>query len=715
MGEFMAVGIESLRESKTNPRRRYDERGMAELVESVKQVGVLVPLLVRRLPEAGKAGPPEAGQVPNPPDGRRASLPHRPQGGARSRGSAASADACTYEIVAGSRRYRAAKLAGLADLPVRVMELSDDQVLELQVIENVQREDVHPLDEAIGYRRLLETGRYDAPAIAAKVGKSESYVYQRLKLGDLIEEAQAAFLKGEKVTAGHAILIARLTPAQQKQALKELGGGYSTPSVRALANWIHRRFHLSLSTAPFRPKDADLLPKVGVCTTCPKRTGTTPALFPDIEKADVCTDSACYQRKVKAFLERAVAGAEKQAGKPVLRLSGESYPVPQGAIPLHAQVVIGETVGKAKPVPDCPHARLGMYVSGRQIGKTARVCAEAECKVHRPRGKGSGARAGAGDDDWRRQRQIDLFVADRVREELAQRITSPTQPEAVMVIIWESIRNFWMESDEADIRAFGELVGLEFTGEEAAEDIAAAVRAKLEDLSPEELAWLPFRVALSGTSAYELRVQAEELGLDLKALQKEGAAEVKAREKAAAAEEKAQKAEAAKDVKAAKAAPGGVGTDPSADGPKRQGAKVQPPPERVVVSQEAMNSLCGALATPRLRQGLTVDVPLQRVDGVPYVVITTISENGRWTGAAGLVALMDPGPEAYARVVGGEEFAGVEIESNVGTPDHYRPARYLITGPRVVFGLKESVADPAGLPTRRTKARGRKARSRRGR
>ena len=109
------IPLGKIRESKTNPRRFFDEAKLAELADNIRQHGVLQPILLRPLPE-GETG--------------------------------------TYEIVAGTRRYRASKLAKRESIPATVRELTDAQALELQVIENVQRVDVHPLDEAQGYAAL---------------------------------------------------------------------------------------------------------------------------------------------------------------------------------------------------------------------------------------------------------------------------------------------------------------------------------------------------------------------------------------------------------------------------------------------------------------------------------------------------------------------------------------------------------------------------------
>src|SRR6185437_3484818 len=206
---------------------------------------------------------------------------------------------------AGVRRYRAAKSAGIAAVPCRVLALTDEQALEFQVIENLQREDVHPLDEALGYQALLRDGRYDVPSIAAKVSKSESYVYQRLKLAALIPAAQKMFFSDE-ITAGHAILIARLQPREQEKLLADIrrNGDDGIGGVRALARRIHEDFHLELRNAPWDLADEALLPAAGSCVKCPKRTGANPQLFPDVKAKDICTDPACYRKKLEAQVEQ---------------------------------------------------------------------------------------------------------------------------------------------------------------------------------------------------------------------------------------------------------------------------------------------------------------------------------------------------------------------------------------------------------------------------
>ena len=134
--EYRSLPLESLTESPINPRRTFNDAALQELAESIRTQGVLSPLLVR---------------------------PKGPQ---------------TYEIVAGARRYRAAQLAGLETAPVRIVELTDAQALETSIVENLQRRDVHPLDEANGFAALmrLEEPKYSVEQIAAKVGKAPAFI-----------------------------------------------------------------------------------------------------------------------------------------------------------------------------------------------------------------------------------------------------------------------------------------------------------------------------------------------------------------------------------------------------------------------------------------------------------------------------------------------------------------------------------------------------------
>lgn len=282
--------IAEITPSLSNPRKHFDEAYLAELAESMKAHGVIQPITVRPLAmdtffDYNKRR--KAGDESLPPQ---------------------------YEIVVGECRWRAAKLAGLTEIPGFWRELDDKQVLEIQVVENLQRRDVHPIEEAEGYQALIARHGYSADEIAAKIGKSRAYVYARLKLTALVPAVRETFFAG-KLEASTALLIARIPgEALQKRAAKEVTESYNGEplSYRAAKNHIHSRYTLSLKQATFKPDDATLLPAAGACSACPKLSGNFQDLFNDIEDADVCTDPDCFEAKRLARREQLLALAEKK-------------------------------------------------------------------------------------------------------------------------------------------------------------------------------------------------------------------------------------------------------------------------------------------------------------------------------------------------------------------------------------------------------------------
>ena len=409
--EFQMVPLAALRAPKTNPRRYFDQARFDELKKSVQDHGVLVPLLVR------------------PFDGQRE----------------------TFEVVAGSRRLKAAQEAKLTEVPVRIRPLTDVQVLEIQVIENLQREDVHPLDEAEGYRTLMERAKYDVQAIADKVGKSASYVYQRLKLTELVEPAKQAFLKDE-ITAGHAILIARLQAADQKEALAASADDdwidgrrvKTTISVRGLGSWIEQHIHLDLQAAPFRKDDAALVPAAGPCTTCPKRTGFVPQLFPDIKKKDTCTDRRCFHQKLDAFVVRRKEEVHKEAGAALVELSGEFAYGKK-----HAKGPLPHDRWKEVKKGSCASAAPGIIVAGHEKGKALTVCADAGCKVHRPsyRYDASPAEKARTKREAEKHRS-ETTVRGRVLDAVLAKVPAPLKTKDLQLVARASFTRLWHEDQQ---------------------------------------------------------------------------------------------------------------------------------------------------------------------------------------------------------------------------------------------------------------------------
>lgn len=214
-----------------------------------------------------------------------------------------------YELVAGARRYRASKAAGRDSIPARVVVLSDIEAAEIQCTENLLREDIHELDEASSYARLLELGRdYTPDVIALKVGKSRQYVTGRLQLLKLEPKLKDSFYRGQ-INVAVALRLARLQPANQLAAFKYFqGNGHCstefTATVRDVDEWIKREVFLNLDSAAFTKDDATLYPEAGPCTTCPKRTGASPLLFPDLQKnmSNVCMLCGIWQSRFGSSL-----------------------------------------------------------------------------------------------------------------------------------------------------------------------------------------------------------------------------------------------------------------------------------------------------------------------------------------------------------------------------------------------------------------------------
>ncbi len=379
------IPLDRIRESNSNPRRVFDEGKLRELADNINVHGVLQPVLVRPVPEG-------------------------PEG--------------TYELVAGARRFRASKLAGRQAIPATVRELNDAECREIQLIENLQRADIHELDEALGYQALrdLNPKLYTVETIAAKIGKSDKYVYGRMKLADLIPAVQAGFYEG-RLTVAHALEIARLQPRDQERALAECFPGRRSVksilkdrraeavSVRELREWIEREIHLDLKNAPFDAADVNLLPTAGPCTACPKRTGNNPLLFPEIRNKSLCTDPTCYKAKVETFVQLRIKPLEEEGQKP-LHISEVPYWQAHAKVP---NTLYEGQYRRAEREKECPNTKAGVMVDGRKAGTVLHICTQENCKTH-----GRGSRYEISPQEREQRRRIAL--AARIQKEARLRI-----------------------------------------------------------------------------------------------------------------------------------------------------------------------------------------------------------------------------------------------------------------------------------------------------
>jgi ParB/RepB/Spo0J family partition protein len=302
---FQILERAALAPSPTNPRKRFDPAALAELAENIKGMGLAEPILVRPLPGS---------RLQETWTDRRPGDP-----------------APTHEIVAGERRWRACGIAGVKQIPAMVRALTDSQVLRLQVIENLQREDLHPLEEADGYRKILDVPEdADKPigvrieALAREISKSTRYVYQTLQLLKLSEFPRQVFLEG-KLHRTIALEVATIgNEAQQIEACRRVAGlgakgtdVIDNPmSFREAAEYIRSNFRLLLSKAPFPIKVE--FAGVGPCEACDKMSANARDLFGEGDKVpDTCMDPSCYGKKNAKHHEQ-LAQAAKAKGQRVI-------------------------------------------------------------------------------------------------------------------------------------------------------------------------------------------------------------------------------------------------------------------------------------------------------------------------------------------------------------------------------------------------------------
>lgn len=313
---FENVPLDRLHESPLNPRKHFDAAALAELASSLKASGIITPLLVR----------------PN---------------------------AKGFEIAAGHRRYRAAKLVALAEAPCVIREMDDAEFVEVLNIENLQRQDMTPLEEADGYRLLMTKAGYTVEKIADRIGMSVKYVYDRVKLLQLIPAAQQELREG-RIATGHAILLARLKPSDQERALDQDSGGVfeheetlfgpededesglKARSVRELEAWIagHVRF---------RAAEAD------------------PFLFPDAVAAAAQTPFV----KARGRRER------------VVEITHQSIIQPEARDGKTIRAGYWQRADGREDSKPCESAVTGVIVVGPGQGEAFKVCVDREhCTVH---------------------------------------------------------------------------------------------------------------------------------------------------------------------------------------------------------------------------------------------------------------------------------------------------------------------------------------------
>ena len=356
--------LDDIRPSPTNPRKSFPDDSLAELAASIREKGVLQDILVRPVAAAGKK--PSF-------DGRKwQHVDH-------------------FELIAGERRLRAAKLAGLSDIGAKVLEMSDEDVLAIQLVENDQREDVKPTEQAAAYQRLVDAvGLAEA---AKRIGKGESVVRGICRIAKAPPSLAEAVDKGlvsrsvaelvcrvpgdaSRERAAYCVLTGLTYPPSDSlwnsvddhRPNMELSGGPLT--YRETKELIAKHFTRELKQATFSrtalylipdcaPDRNDYLPK---CDSCPRRAGNDPEAKAEGVRADVCLDPECFEQKTLAHRQAEIERFAKKhkmdiESVPTVEMNGF---IPAGWVETSAKVLEtelardgdGYTNWKRKPKPD---------------------------------------------------------------------------------------------------------------------------------------------------------------------------------------------------------------------------------------------------------------------------------------------------------------------------------------------------------------------------
>lgn len=268
--QFAELQLSLLSAHPDNPRKTFDEVGLQELADSIKEKGVLQPILVRPLDGA-------------------------------------------YQVVCGERRFRATTLAGFETIPVTIRDLSDEEALEAMLLENFQRQDVHPIEEAMGFAALRRMNGMTPLQIASKVGKSHQYVTSRLKLSSLVTELHEPFYAG-KFNLKMALELSAFAPEVQLEWLGEQDADDD--------DWMGYREDVGISpkpllNAPFDTTDEQLIVGTGSCGGC-QHNSSTSLLFPEMDGRSMCLNPVCYKLKISVSAVRAIDEAVAN-GIPVIR------------------------------------------------------------------------------------------------------------------------------------------------------------------------------------------------------------------------------------------------------------------------------------------------------------------------------------------------------------------------------------------------------------
>jgi ParB/RepB/Spo0J family partition protein len=331
----MAEKIENIEPSKIepspfNPRRALPN--MEQLVYSISNGGIIEPLIVRPINQ-------EAGSK------------------------------FSFEMVNGHRRLAAAEELKLPVVPCIVREMTDEDAKQTQLVTALQREELHPYDEAVLINDLLEKHNGEFEAVGLAIGKKVNYVKRRAVLVSLIAPAAESF-KANKIGLDTAFALARTTPETQKACLAEAKNRSGITAT--LVDWFCRSRFTNLKEAPWDLKDANLIQGVGSCVECPKQSNNQPALFESKEEKNLCLDPVCFKKKLAKFVD----GKKKDNPDLVLIRAGtRPYGMDEIAPDKYKPITVADLT--------CPSTMHALIIDGGY--KKSLVCTDPKCKIHSAR------------------------------------------------------------------------------------------------------------------------------------------------------------------------------------------------------------------------------------------------------------------------------------------------------------------------------------------
>lgn len=476
---FREIPVKDLKPWALQYRDFVDEAALAELAQSIKEVGVLQPIITRKGSSAG------------------------------------------HEVIAGQRRWMAAKKAGLSTIPCRTYDgISDDAAYELMLKENIDRVDPHPLDEADAFLAYRKRWGGTAEQIAARFGKKVPYVHERLALEHLGEPARKAMLRGLfGLGVAHAIAQVR-DPKLQEEATKQLtqNADANRPvTVSVAREEVKRRFMLRIVNAPFDVKDATM--PGGSCDACPKRSGNQGALFAEAFGRDnMCTDARCWDANLEEFWKRTKAKA-KESGIEVLA-GAEARSL--FAYPAATRISSRTWVDLNEEAPELGHGKSWLTVLGKQreaelekrpgaiaivrspAGTVHRVAQRSEIlKVAKAHPRSSDPQI-LKPKATKKGKTADAPVAGQLRDRAArialERLVAQGVPATKMLLAAVRCQFMVMDLiDDEDLPRVAKLLGLDLAKDGENTDAADVFAEKLSELNEDGLAVAAFVIPAWGS------------------------------------------------------------------------------------------------------------------------------------------------------------------------------------------------------------------------